>query len=645
MNFIDSTVNIEETYQSAYNSILVLISYAVAVLAAIAALRLSTVISEIQRAQIRYAWIGAGSIVLGIAIWAMHFIGMLASTLPLSVGYDPGLTLVSVLPAILASAALLHTISVTDPGKLRFALGAVSIAAGIAAMHFTGMAAMRMEADILYHPGRFLLALAIVVLLASLGLVANYLLQRYRGSYQLVTKLGAAVILGLVIASMHYTVMFATYFKASDTLIIVAASDPVLLAGLIALASLIILSLNFLSSFVGEETAAEALLYRRATGTKEEEKTLIESEEFLHSLVDTLSDGIITIDAQGVVKYFDLKAETLFGYAAAEVLGNNVKMLMPAPIFSVHDGYLRRYQQTGEAHIIGRQREVTGKRKDGSTFPLQLSVGEYSHSGQQRFTGLMHDLTEVKREQEKTLIARQAAEVAIRAKSEFLASMSHEIRTPMNGVLGMLELLGLGNLDAKQKNFLETARESGQTLLKIVSDILDFSEGETGQLVLEHKQFDLRDVVEDVTNRLADQATAKSLGLSCFLPADIPTALVGDPMRLQQILVNLTSNAIKFTQEGEVTLSVAIARQAEDYLSLRFEIKDTGMGIPIEKQQYLFDAFTQQDGSNTREYGGAGLGLSIAKKLTELMGGEIGVISAVREGSIFWFTANFRITI
>jgi len=388
-----------------------------------------------------------------------------------------------------------------------------------------------------------------------------------------------------------------------------------------------------------------------------------QSETYTRAVIENVLDAIITVDESGVIESFNSAAEQIFGYGQDAVIGRKVNMLMPEPHSSRHDQYIGNFLRTGEAKIIGVGRELEGRRKDGTVFPIELGVTEIRGSAKRRFIGIVRDISRRKaaehalqkeremletRVQERTETltrinvelakAREEALQAARAKSEFLANMSHEIRTPMNAVIGMTGLLLETPLTKEQRDYVETVRMSGETLLIIINDILDFSKIESGRMELEERPFEVGACIEATFDLVAPKAQEKQLDLLYSMDPDVPAFVVGDEMRVRQILVNLVGNAIKFTDRGEVCVSVRNLGEGADGLRLEFSVRDTGIGIPAEKLDRLFKAFSQADTSTTRKYGGTGLGLVISDRLAKVMGGGMRVESEPGKGSTFYFT-------
>ena len=311
-----------------------------------------------------------------------------------------------------------------------------------------------------------------------------------------------------------------------------------------------------------------------------------------------------------------------------------------------YDAEFRVVRADGAVAYLAERGRVT---RDAAGRPVRLSGVTWDITRRRAMEESLHRAKEQTEaaNRELELAARRANQLALEAesansaKSEFLANMSHEIRTPMNGVIGMTSLLLDTELDAEQRDYALTVQNSAEALLTIINDILDFSKIEAGKLEMETLDFDLRRTVEDTCDLPALHAQSKGLELTALVEADVPSALRGDPGRLRQVLTNMIGNAIKFTERGEVAVSVGLVEEGETEATLRFEVRDTGMGIPAEKVDMLFEAFTQADASTTRRFGGTGLGLTISRRLVELMGGQIGVESEPGVGSTFWFTARF----
>lgn len=349
------------------------------------------------------------------------------------------------------------------------------------------------------------------------------------------------------------------------------------------------------------------------------------------SVLSSTPDAVITMNRDGAICSVNVQACEQFGYTREELIGSPVATLMDEPHASEYGAYVERYLLTGISKIIGlpmgKRPRLVARRKDGSHFPLDLSVNEVRVDGQIYFTGVLHDLTELD-------AARRRAEAGSRAKSAFLANMSYEIRTPLNGILGFVDLMLDDAPKPEHREYLHIVHSSGQTLLRVLNDILDYSRIEAGRLQLEEIPFDLRNVLESTADTFAARAHEKALEFLCSPGFPDSLWVIGDPVRIQQILSNFLSNAIKFTSAGDVELA-ASAEVVEDKVHLRISVRDSGIGIPEDRMDLLFRDFSQVDASTTREFGGTGLGLAISRRLAQSMGGDLEVTSVPGEGSTF----------
>ncbi|WP_394172693.1 PAS domain S-box protein [Thalassotalea litorea] len=509
---------------------------------------------------------------------------------------------------------------------------------------------------------------------------------------------------------------------------------------------------------------------------------LEESENRFATILDSVADGVVVIDRKGTIQNFSRSAEMIFGYNREEVVGKPVAILQPDEMGDTHDIFLAHYRSQKGSDVVNHVRQLTAQRKNKEVFPMEIAVREAVLDHQKVFIGILRDITERNRQQQRLIAseerldsathgakiglwelypqkgsalinsvwatmlgyepldilesdskwsklkggyetwmslflvedqqllkqlvrdymgqkivehsneirmrckdgsykwiltmgrvietdnhnvptrisgvhidindrkklelnyesAKEVAENANRAKSNFLANMSHEIRTPMNAIIGMSHLALSTELDSQQRGYIDKVHRSAESLLGIINDILDFSKIEAGKLDVEMSNFGLTEVLEDLVNFVGIKAEEKHLELLFDIQSDLPTALIGDSLRLTQVLINLTNNAVKFTHDGEVLLQVSSLRTTNTDVEINFAVSDTGIGMSEEQQADLFKPFTQADASTTRVHGGTGLGLAISKKLINLMGGEISVQSKLGKGSTFSFTIKFK---
>src|SRR5476651_1564283 len=360
---------------------------------------------------------------------------------------------------------------------------------------------------------------------------------------------------------------------------------------------------------------------------------------YTRSLFESNIDALMTTDPFGIITDVNKQMEALTGCTRDELIGAPFKDYFTDP-------------QRAEAAIkrVLREKsvtdyELTARARDGKQTVVSYNATTF-YDRNRKLEGVFaaaRDVTERKRVEAELQEAKAVAESASRTKSDFLASMSHEIRTPMNAIMGIADLLAKTALSPEQDKYVQIFRRAGDNLLNLINDILDLSKVEASQLELEQTGFSLNDLLEKVTEMVAVRADEKGLALVCEIAPNVPTDLVGDPTRLRQVLLNLLGNAIKFTESGEVSLRVALDTNSSVPTALRFTVSDTGIGIPSEKLGQVFERFTQADSSTTRRFGGSGLGLTISKRLVELMGGRIWAESRVGEGSVFAFAVPFEI--
>ena len=374
-------------------------------------------------------------------------------------------------------------------------------------------------------------------------------------------------------------------------------------------------------------------------------RALSVSELRSRTVIDGAPLAVVLIDQEGRVSEWNAVAEQTFGHSAANAVGRPLQSLVQLQGDPTLPTILARGLDAAARHLTAaRFWDLTALREDGSRIPVEAGMTVFPMGEVWHGTLFARDSSERKQAETALQTAKQAAESAARMKSDFLANMSHEIRTPMNAILGMSHLVLKAELAPRQREYVKKIQQSGQHLLALINDILDFSKVEADKLVVESIDFELEHLLDNVATLVADKAAAKGLELVFDVGADVPASLVGDPLRLGQVLVNYASNAIKFTERGGIDMVVRVRQRSAGQVLLHFAVRDTGIGLSEAQVQGLFQSFQQADTSTTRKYGGTGLGLAISKKLAVLMGGEVGVTSQLGQGSTFWFTARLGLS-
>jgi len=621
-----------------YDYRLVAVSILIALFAAYAALDLAGRIAA-TRGMFRFAWLTGGAIAMGVGIWSMHFIGMQALRMLVPVEYDWPTVVVSILTAIFVSAIALF---VAGRQKMKVpALIVVSLimAGGFAAIHNIGIEAMRITAMRHYSKGLIAVSIVLAIVTSYVALSLTFAVRGQTRSFSW-RKSASALFIAVAMAVTLYVGMAAVTFTPSTSVswnrVTAVSVTDLTLAGIVFNA-IALLALAILLSFADRHFWTD--------------------RQLLDAFLEHIPDKVYFKDLDSRFLRVSRSKSESWGLDDPSQAVNKTD----ADLFSSEHAVRALIDEQeiirSGRPLVGKEEELTwpdGRRAWARTSKVPLRDRRGRIVGTM---GISHDITarkltehELARKVDELARSNAAldqlanvANAASQSKSEFLANMSHEIRTPLNGIIGMTDLTLSTELTREQRDYLETVKLSADSLLSVINDILDFSKIEASKIELEEIDFDLCECIEGALKTLALCADEKGLELLCEVGQESPEMVTGDPGRLRQILINLVGNALKFTTEGEVTLNVQTERVEDGIVTLHFVVSDTGVGIAHKKLASIFESFNQADTSTTREYGGTGLGLTISKRLIEMMGGRIWVESEVGVGSRFHFVVKFGV--
>ncbi len=627
LHFLTAPATVNTLLIGSYNPTLVAISIIIAIFSSYTALQVCEQVKLLEQRQWRFNWLSIGAVALGVGIWAMHFIGMLAFHLPCHIHYNSLVTLISMIPSILASGVALYLCSRRNISAVQLISGGILVGGGIGIMHYTGMGAMRMNADLFYDLKLFLLSIFVAVLLAIVALWIKFGLTQFSQISNWVNSL-SAVVMGAAISGMHYTAMAAANFMS-----IPAVDQTHNGLDLDLFATMIITITALMSMLVIVTTFAHR--YYVTLKALEHSKQVIDNDRlFLESVLEAVSVPIFVKNRQHQFVMINEACCKLLRRPRAAVLGKTNEYLFPT---SEAD----KYYEMDEKIFLTGQSEANEEEyitDDHETRHIQIRITPYfSAVGEPLLVGTVRDITYEK----STLVAleqaRIAAEDTARMKTMFLANMSHEIRTPMSAIIGLLNLVLNKPLSAELRDYLEKIKTSSDSLLTILNDILDYSKVESGHMELDLHVFDIQEMLQNLRNLFAIRAEDKGLNLEITVNPLVPNLVIGDSLRIQQILTNLIGNAIKFTAKGKVALTISRVMRQDSQIKLGFKVEDSGIGMSENDKAQLFQAFNQVDNSITRRFGGTGLGLVISGNLLALMNSEFQVDSVIGQGSVFSF--------
>ena len=656
----------------------------ITILSLLIAILASSLVFYQIRAKTSLAGLLFAGVIMGLGISAMHYTGMVGMQMDMQVGYNGVLVAVSIIIAILASVAALAIATRVSQKERKvtqiFLLSAAAVMGlAICGMHYTGMAAMTFHAELVHVYTEHLSAdvVMLAVSITTVVLVVNSIGLMVSGETSQISarrKLGMLILIMVVITTVVGSVAFISIYKESlsvqrKTLESLASSQADLIESIASFDAIHSATADMQGaqgatlsqiraahdrlrdfgetgelSFVWQDSGGAYYLYDLRFGYMVEDN-IIHAGSDVGAIIKRAYNGdktsVIATDYRGKV--------AAIGFAKVDTMP--LIVLAKMDLEEIHAPYVKAALLSvvigvimiiiGALLFLGLTNPIIARLaneirvRTRAEYELQQAYGSLEQKINER-------TIELKQKSDALSYALAESEAATRAKSEFLANMSHEIRTPMNGLLGMLTLMRYTEMNSEQREFVDTAYSSGESLLTLLNDILDFSKIEAGKLELESIDIDMRDLVEDITSLMASAAHRKGIEIASIIAPELTQWLKGDPTRLRQILSNLVGNAIKFTNSGEVVVYAGVHEQSEDDIVVRFEVRDTGIGIDTEACESIFESFSQADGSTTRRYGGTGLGLTISRQLVELMGGAIGVDSEPNVGSTFWFEIPMR---
>ncbi len=601
-----------------YDYLLVALSVLIAILASYAALDLAGRVTSAQ-GKARLLWLNGGAVAMGFGIWSMHYIGMLAFRLPIPVQYDWPTVLLSLVAAIVASGIALFVVSRHKMGVIRAVLGSIFMGTGIATMHYTGMAAMRLSAMCSYSATLVTLS---VILAIVISFVALWLTFYSRGETTTWSwrKMHCALVMGAAIPVMHYTGMAAASFTASPSVhwnrshTISVSSLSV--AG-VTIVTLTVLGLVLLTSLADRRFSLQALE--------------LESSRRHHQIIETALDAFIEMDSDGLITDWNAQAETTFGWSRSEAIGQTLcQVIIPHRYREAHTRGLRLFLATGEGPVLNKRIEIPALHRDGTEFPIELAISAIRWGERRLFSAFVRDVTQQKRAQQE--LARKVEELA-RSNAEleqFAYVASHDLQEPLRMVASYTQLLARrykGKLDANADEFIGFAVGGATRMQQLIQDLLSYS-----HVTTKGQSFQLIDAKTACDNALENLQTLIKDSNAVVNVGPLP-AVLADASQLMQLFQNLIGNAVKYGNERTPEIHVAAKPKGDQWV---FSVQDNGIGIAPQYSERIFQMFQRLH--TAKEYSGTGIGLAICRKIVERHGGKIWVEAQPGKGSTFVFT-------